>query len=75
MIRAAHRCGIRTTSTLMYGHRETPAHWVRQMLLLRDIQAERRGTEFVPLGFVHQNTLLFAAGIADEGGTGSPPNI
>ena len=39
VIRTAHRCGIRTTSTMMYGHAETPAHWVRQMRLLRDIQA------------------------------------
>jgi FO synthase len=70
VIRTAHRCGIRTTSTLMYGHVETPAHWVRQMLLLRDIQAETGGfTEFVPLGFVHQNTLLFHQGLARSGPT------
>jgi 7,8-didemethyl-8-hydroxy-5-deazariboflavin synthase CofH subunit len=70
VIRTAHRCGIRTTSTLMYGHTETPAHWVRQMLLLRDIQSETGGfTEFVPLGFVHQNTLLFHQGLARTGPT------
>ncbi|HEY2446371.1 MAG TPA: radical SAM protein, partial [Rhizomicrobium sp.] len=40
VIRTAHRCGIRSTSTLMYGHAETPEHWVRQMFLLREIQAE-----------------------------------
>ncbi len=68
VIRTAHRCGIRTTSTLMYGHAETPAHWVRQMRLLRDIQSETGGfTEFVPLGFVHQNTLLFHQGLARTG--------
>ncbi len=68
VIRTAHRCGIRTTSTLMYGHCETPAHWVRQMCLLREIQDETGGfTEFVPLGFVHQNTLLFAQGLARSG--------
>jgi len=68
VIRTAHRCGIRTTSTMMYGHAETPAHWVRQMLLLRDIQSETGGfTEFVPLGFVHQNTLLFHQGLARSG--------
>ena len=68
VIRTAHRCGIRTTSTLMYGHAETPAHWVRQMRLLRDIQSETGGfTEFVPLGFVHQNTLLFQQGLARTG--------
>jgi 7,8-didemethyl-8-hydroxy-5-deazariboflavin synthase CofH subunit len=68
VIRTAHRCGIRTTSTMMYGSAETPAHWVRQMRLLRDIQSETGGfTEFVPLGFVHQNTLLFHQGLARSG--------
>ena len=70
VIRTAHRCGIRSTSTLMYGHTETPAHWVRQMRLLRQIQDETGGfTEFVPLGFVHQNTLLFHQGLARSGPT------
>jgi FO synthase len=70
VIRTAHRCGIRTTSTLMYGHTETPGHWVRQMRLLREIQSETGGfTEFVPLGFVHQNTLLFHQGLARTGPT------
>ena len=70
IIRTAHRCGIRTTSTMMYGHAETPAHWVRQMRLLRQIQDETGGfTEFVPLGFVHQNTLLFQQGLARTGPT------
>jgi FO synthase len=70
VIRTAHECGIRSTSTLMYGHAETTAHWVRQMLLLRGIQSETGGfTEFVPLGFVHQNTLLFAQGLARSGPT------
>jgi 7,8-didemethyl-8-hydroxy-5-deazariboflavin synthase CofH subunit len=75
VIRTAHRCGIRTTSTLMYGHTETPEHWVRQMRLLRQIQSENDQsenggfTEFVPLGFVHQNTLLFAQGLARTGPT------
>ncbi len=70
VIRTAHHCGIRSTSTLMYGHTETPAHWVRQMLLLREIQSETGGfTEFVPLGFVHQNTLLFHQGLARTGPT------
>ncbi len=70
VIRTAHRCGIRSTSTLMYGHTETPAHWVRQMRLLREIQSETGGfTEFVPLGFVHQNTILFHQGLARTGPT------
>ena len=70
VIRTAHGCGIRSTSTMMYGHTETPEHWVRQMLLLRDMQQETGGfTEFVPLGFVHQNTLLFHQGLARSGPT------
>lgn len=70
VIRAAHQCGIRTTSTMMYGHSEKPEHWVRQMRLLRDIQSETGGfTEFVPLGFVHQNTILFQQGLSRTGPT------
>ena len=68
VIRTAHRCGIRSTSTLMYGHVETPAHWANQLLLFRQIQVETGGfTEFVPLGFVHHNTILFHQGIARSG--------
>ena len=70
VIRTAHRTGIRSTSTLMYGHRETPGHWVNQLWLLRAIQAETGGfTEFVPLGFVHFNTLLFQQGLSRPGPT------
>jgi len=70
VIRTAHHSGIRTTSTLMYGHVETTTHWVDQILLLRNIQQETGGiTEFVPLGFVHQNTLLFHQGLARSGPT------
>jgi 7,8-didemethyl-8-hydroxy-5-deazariboflavin synthase CofH subunit len=70
VIRTAHRCGIRTTSTLMYGHVETPRHWVNQILLFRNIQRDTGGfTEFVPLGFVHFNTLLFAQGLSRPGPT------
>jgi FO synthase len=70
VIRTAHRCGIRSTSTLMYGHVESPEHWINQLLLFREIQRETGGfTEFVPLGFVHQNTLLFHQGIARSGPT------
>jgi len=70
VIRTAHGCGIRSTSTLMYGHVETPIHWVNQLLLFREIQQETGGfTEFVPLGFVHYNTLLFHQGISRPGPT------
>lgn len=70
VITAAHRLGIPTTSTMMYGHRENGGHWVRHMLLLRDIQKGTRGfTEFVPLGFVHYNTALYRDGLARPGPT------
>ena len=70
VIRTAHSCGIRTTSTLMYGHTETPAHWVDQILMLRGIQDESGGfTEFVPLGFIHTNTILFQQGLSRPGPT------
>ncbi len=70
IITTAHRLGIRTTSTLMYGHIEHVRHWVEQLLLLRRIQSGTGGfTEFVPLGFVHQNTLLFHQGHARPGPT------
>ncbi len=70
VITAAHRLGIPTTSTMMYGHRETGRHWVRHILLLREIQKETGGfTEFVPLGFVHANTALYQQGLARPGPT------
>ncbi len=60
IVRTAHSLGIRSTSTLMYGHVETPEHWVRHMMLLRDIQEQTGGfTEFVPLGFIHEKTRLY----------------
>jgi 7,8-didemethyl-8-hydroxy-5-deazariboflavin synthase CofH subunit len=68
VITTAHRLGIPTTSTMMYGHVEEPLHWVNQLCLLRDIQKETGGfTEFVPLGFVHFNTHVFQEGKARPG--------
>jgi FO synthase len=70
IIQTAHECGIRSTSTMMYGHRETPEQWVNHILLLRDIQSRTGGfTEFVPLGFIHDHTLLYQQGLARPGGT------
>jgi FO synthase len=70
VVRTAHKLGIPSTSTMMYGHVETPENWVDQLLLLRDIQKETGGfTEFVPLAFVHTNTNLFKAGLARPGPT------
>jgi 7,8-didemethyl-8-hydroxy-5-deazariboflavin synthase CofH subunit len=67
-ITTAHELGIPTTSTMMYGHVEEPADWVRHILLLRTIQRRTGGfTEFVPLGFIHEKTRLFKHGGARAG--------
>jgi FO synthase len=68
IITTAHELGIPSTSTMMYGHVEEPADWVRHILLLRSIQKRTSGfTEFVPLGFVHENTRLYRHGGARPG--------
>src|SRR6266403_218793 len=68
IITTAHQLGIPTTSTMMYGHVEDTADWVRHILLLRAIQRRTGGfTEFVPLGFIHENTRLFKHGGARPG--------
>ena len=60
IIKAAHGIGLRSTSTLMYGHIEKPHHIAGHLDLLREIQKETGGfTEFVPLGFIHERNLLF----------------
>jgi FO synthase len=70
VIKTAHNLGIRSTSTMMYGHTESEEHWVRHLMLLRDIQKETGGfTEFVPLGFVHELTQLYRSGDARPGPT------
>jgi 7,8-didemethyl-8-hydroxy-5-deazariboflavin synthase CofH subunit len=70
IVRTAHSLGIRSSSTMMYGHIEEPRHWVNHILLLRRIQQETGGfTEFVPLGFVHYNTRLYKYGNARPGPT------
>jgi 7,8-didemethyl-8-hydroxy-5-deazariboflavin synthase CofH subunit len=64
VITTAHSLGIRTTSTIMYGHVETPAHWVRHMDLLRTIQKETGGfTEFVPLSLIHSEAPMYSKGL------------
>jgi 7,8-didemethyl-8-hydroxy-5-deazariboflavin synthase CofH subunit len=64
IVTTAHRLGIPTTSTLMYGHVETPAHVARHLDLLRSIQKETGGfTEFVPLRFIYLNTVLYQKGL------------
>ncbi len=64
IIRAAHSEGVPTTSTMMYGHIETPMHIARHIDILRTIQLDTGGfTEFVPLRFIWQETKLFAEGL------------
>ncbi len=70
VVTTAHALGIPTTSTMMYGHVDTPAHWVAHLKLLRSIQERTRGfTEFVLLPFVHHNAPIYLAGIARTGPT------
>jgi 7,8-didemethyl-8-hydroxy-5-deazariboflavin synthase CofH subunit len=60
IITTAHSLGIPTTSTIMYGHLETPIHWMKHMNLLRDIQQETHGfTEFVPLSMIYQEAPMY----------------
>ena len=66
----AHELGIRTTSTMMYGHVDTPAHWVGHLRVLRGIQQRTGGfTEFVLLPFVHASSPIYLAGMARPGPT------
>jgi FO synthase len=64
IITTAHALGVPTTSTVMYGHIETPLHIARHIDLIRTLQAETDGfTEFVPLRFIWQNTRLYQEGL------------
>ncbi|SEO56614.1 bifunctional FO biosynthesis protein CofGH [Trujillonella endophytica] len=70
IISTAHRVGIPTTSTMMYGHVDTPAHWVAHLRTLAGIQDTTGGfTEFVLLPFVHHNAPIYLAGVARPGPT------
>ena len=70
IITTAHKLGIRTTSTIMYGHVDGPRNWAKHIRLIRDIQRDTDGfTEFVPLGFVHHNAPIYLDGDARPGPT------
>ncbi len=59
IVRTAHSVGLRSTATIMYGHIEEPAHVVRHLDAIRELQKETGGfTEFVPLGFIHEKNVL-----------------
>jgi FO synthase len=68
VIETAHNVGLKTTSTIMFGHVETPAHWARHLVRVRDLQSRTGGiTEFVPLPFVHMEAPIFLKGGARRG--------
>ncbi len=70
IVRTAHDLGIRSSSTIMFGHVDAPPHWVAHIRRLAAIQADTGGfTEFVPLPFVHQNAPIYLAGKARPGAT------
>jgi FO synthase len=70
VIEAAHRAGLRTTATIMYGHIDTPVHWARHLWHIRELQRRTGGfTEFVPLPFVHMEAPMYLKGNARRGPT------
>jgi FO synthase len=70
VMRAAHGVGLRSTTTLMFGHVDGPRHWARHLLRLRELQRETGGfTEFVPLPFVHMEAPIALKGRSRAGPT------
>jgi FO synthase len=68
IVKTAHRVGLPSSSTIMYGHVDAPPHWVAHIRRLARIQDESGGfTEFVPLPFVHQSSPIYLAGKARPG--------
>jgi FO synthase len=66
----AHRVGLRSTATIMFGHIESPRSWARHLLALRGLQARTGGfTELVPLPFVHLEAPIYLKGRARAGPT------
>jgi FO synthase len=70
VVKTAHELGIRSSSTMMYGHVDQPRHWLGHFRTLARIQQETGGfTEFVTLPFIHTNAPVYLAGIARPGPT------
>ncbi len=70
VITTAHELGLPTSATMMYGHVDTPAHWVAHLRVIRGIQERTGGfTEFVLLPFVHASSPIYLAGLARPGPT------
>ncbi|GAB2752298.1 bifunctional FO biosynthesis protein CofGH [Amycolatopsis magusensis] len=70
VVTTAHRLGIQSSSTMMYGHVDHPGHWLGHLRVLAGIADETGGfTEFVGLPFVHHNAPIYLAGVARPGPT------
>ncbi|HET7019340.1 MAG TPA: 5-amino-6-(D-ribitylamino)uracil--L-tyrosine 4-hydroxyphenyl transferase CofH [Xanthobacteraceae bacterium] len=70
VMRAAHRSGLRSTATIMFGHVDRYEHWARHLLRIRELQAQTGGfTEFVPLPFVHMEAPIYLKGRSRRGPT------
>jgi FO synthase len=70
VVSTAHRLGIRSSSTMMYGHVDHPGHWLAHLRTLARVQEDTGGfTEFVGLPFVHRNAPIYLAGVARTGPT------
>ncbi len=70
VVEAAHRIGLRTTATIMFGHMERPVAQARHLALLRAMQERTNGfTECVPLPFVYMEAPIYLRGRARRGPT------
>jgi FO synthase len=75
IVSTAHRVGVRSSSTMMYGHVDNPRHWVQHLRVLSGMQEKNMEdglpgfTEFVPLPFVHHSAPIYLAGVARPGPT------
>ncbi|HET9247641.1 MAG TPA: 7,8-didemethyl-8-hydroxy-5-deazariboflavin synthase, partial [Xanthobacteraceae bacterium] len=70
VMRQAHRSGLRSTATIMFGHVDRYEHWARHLLRIRQLQQETGGfTEFVPLPFVHMEAPIYLKGRSRRGPT------
>src|SRR6266480_2193122 len=70
VMRSAHRAGLKSTATIMFGHVDRYEHWARHLLRIRELQEETGGfTEFVPLPFVHMEAPIYLKGRSRRGPT------
>jgi FO synthase len=66
----AHRLGLGSNNTIMFGHVDGPVNWARHLLRVRDQQTASGGfTEFIPLPFVHMEAPMYLKGLARRGPT------